>query len=155
PPLAGVPRDAALAGRAHDRRRGRRVRRAPGSRRHPLGPRLGRGRQGPARRRPRARFLPRHVAPPPLGGEVYMLDLKLTESDLAAWSRDHMLVVPNPFSSDALARLRAWTEEVSGWPEAPGKWMKYFESSARAERQLCRVENFIPFHEGFAGLLGG
>lgn len=84
-----------------------------------------------------------------------MLSIELTDDHLAEWKRDHRLVIRNPFSAQALARLRAWTEEVTAWPETPGKWMKYFESSATQPRQLCRVENFIPFHAGFAELLRG
>ncbi len=30
--------------------------------------------------------------------------------------------------------------------------MKYFESGTEGDRQLCRVENFVPYHEGLAGL---
>jgi ectoine hydroxylase-related dioxygenase (phytanoyl-CoA dioxygenase family) len=47
--------------------------------------------------------------------------------------------------------LRGWVEELAAWPEKPGAWMKYFEGEAR---QLCRVENFLPYHEGLAALLG-
>ncbi len=43
----------------------------------------------------------------------------------------------------ALAR---WTDELEAWPETPGRWMKYFEPGE--ERLLCRVENFLPFHDG-------
>jgi hypothetical protein len=83
-----------------------------------------------------------------------MLSLTLSDDSLAAWRRDHKLVIRNPFTRDELAHLRAWTEEITAWPETPGKWMKYFET-AKGARQLCRVENFVPFHTGLAELLGG
>ncbi len=44
------------------------------------------------------------------------------------------------------------TADLEQRPETPGKWMKYFETGA-GERQLCRVEDFVPYHDGFASLL--
>ena len=39
--------------------------------------------------------------------------------------------------------------------ETAGKWMKYFEkpNNDPQGRQLCRVENFLQYHEGFDNLL--
>jgi hypothetical protein len=84
-----------------------------------------------------------------------MLDLVLDPEQLESWREKHCLVVPGALDPARLSALREWTNEVVAWPETPGKWMKYFESSDRSERQLCRVENFIPFHSGFEQLLVG
>lgn len=78
----------------------------------------------------------------------------LTADELAAWQKDHLLVLPAVLDGDALEALRAWTANLQARPETPGKWMKYFERG-KAERQLCRVEDFVPYHPGFAELLCG
>lgn len=46
--------------------------------------------------------------------------------------------------------IRKWTEEIIAWPEAPGKYMKYFEDEevAPGQRLVNRIENFVPYHEG-------
>ncbi len=76
-----------------------------------------------------------------------------------------------------------WTDEITAWPETPGKWMRYYEKrivpspSAQATggaapsdyrganaappvpsadgdtKMLARIENFVPYHEGLAMLL--
>ena len=85
-----------------------------------------------------------------------MLELKLTPAHVADWNRDHVLVVRKPFSDAQVAQLRGWVDEISSWAETPGKWMKYFETSkTTGQRQLCRVENFIPFHPELRDLLYG
>ena len=85
-----------------------------------------------------------------------MLNRPLSEAELASWKRDHWLRLPCPFDSEQLARLVSWTGELEAWPEVPDCWMKYFEKGAGGdERLLCRVENFIPYHEGFRDLILG
>lgn len=78
----------------------------------------------------------------------------LDDGQLAAWKRDHLLVLPGAISGPALADLEAWTADLQARPETPGKWMKYFERGTEA-RQLCRVEDFVPYHDGLAALLCG
>jgi hypothetical protein len=57
-------------------------------------------------------------------------------------------------SADDTRRMIAWTDEIAGWPETPGTWMRYYEKSAAAgEKMLARIENFVPYHEGLATLL--
>ena len=54
-------------------------------------------------------------------------------------------------------QISAWTDEVQAQPETPGRAMMYFEPSLLhpAQRVLQRVENFCPFHPGFAALCDG
>ena len=52
----------------------------------------------------------------------------------------------------ASSRIRGWTDDVQGWPETPGKWMKYFEQDAAGQRLLNRLEDVLPFHAGFREL---
>lgn len=90
-----------------------------------------------------------------------MLKRSLSDVELSDWKREHRLRLSCPFDSAQLERLVAWTGEIEGWPETPGRWMKYFEKGTRgADRRLSRVENFVPYHDGFhelifsAGLMG-
>ena len=85
-----------------------------------------------------------------------MLNRLLSEVELADWKREHRLRLPCPFASTELEELASWTAELQSWPETPGRWMKYFEAGSSSEgRQLCRVENFAPYHDGFRELLLG
>jgi len=48
--------------------------------------------------------------------------------------------------------LVAWVEEVAAWPDEAGEWLHHRELTD-AGTQLCRTENFVPFHEGLRSLL--
>ena len=75
-------------------------------------------------------------------------------SELEVWRTHNYLVLPNVLRGADLVNLRRWTDEVINWPETPGKWMKYFEGGGDT-RQLCRLENFVPYHKNYAELLMG
>jgi ectoine hydroxylase-related dioxygenase (phytanoyl-CoA dioxygenase family) len=78
----------------------------------------------------------------------------LSEDQVDRFRRDGFLVVRAMYSPDEVAEISRWTEEVAQSPEVAGKDWKYFEQSkADGSRILCRIENFVPFHEGFAGLI--
>jgi ectoine hydroxylase-related dioxygenase (phytanoyl-CoA dioxygenase family) len=81
----------------------------------------------------------------------------LTDSQLKFWQDNGYVVVKDYFTQSQKAELIAWVEDMESRPETAGKWMKYFEtpSTDPAGRQLCRVENFLQFHDGFDGLLRG
>ena len=50
---------------------------------------------------------------------------------------------------DAVAR---WVDEVAAWPDDDGPWLHHREMSDTGP-QLCRTENFVPFHEELRTLL--
>jgi ectoine hydroxylase-related dioxygenase (phytanoyl-CoA dioxygenase family) len=78
----------------------------------------------------------------------------LTDGQVAQFKRDGFLVVRGMYSADEVAEISAWTEEVANYPEVPGKYMMYFERSrSDGSRILCRIENFVPHHGGFAKLI--
>ncbi len=81
----------------------------------------------------------------------------LTLDQIERFHRDGFLVVRGMYGPEAAARIAAWTEELAGYPEVPGKYMMYFEQSALepGRRLLNRVENFCPYHAGFDALLNG
>jgi hypothetical protein len=73
------------------------------------------------------------------------------------FQRDGFVVVPGLFDAQEIARISEWTDELERSPEVPGRSMKYYEPSLLRpdERVLQRIENFCPFHSGFAALCEG
>lgn len=84
---------------------------------------------------------------------VFMITLSAEQKKF--WNNNRYLLFKNCLSPELTRSLSDWTQELNDWPETPGKWMKYFEkSSTDSEKKLlCRVENFIPFHDGFRKFL--
>ena len=84
-----------------------------------------------------------------------------TSTDMAslteAFQRDGFVMVPGLFDSQEMRQISAWTDDVQAQPETPGRAMMYFEPSLLhpGARVLQRVENFCPFHPGFAALCDG
>ena len=83
------------------------------------------------------------------------LGTPLTQQQLASWRSNQVLALPGILRGEALRSLEAWTEDLASRPERAGRWMKYFERTASTDKQLCRVEDFLPYHAGFDALLRG
>ena len=78
----------------------------------------------------------------------------LNDEQVAQFRNDGFLVVRGMYSAAEVEDIRSWTDEVANYPEVPGKYMMYFEKSqADGARILCRIENFVPYHEGFSRLI--
>ncbi len=78
----------------------------------------------------------------------------LNDEQVAQFRNDGFLVVRGMYSAAEVADISNWTDEVANYPEVPGKYMMYFEKSqADGARILCRIENFVPYHEGFSRLI--
>lgn len=78
----------------------------------------------------------------------------LTKSQIEQFHRDGFLVVRSMYSVEEIESICEWTDEVAAGPEVPGKTMMYFESSQLdGSRILCRIENFVPYHDGFSTLI--
>jgi hypothetical protein len=78
----------------------------------------------------------------------------LSEEQIEQFHRDGFLVVRGMYSPQEIESISVWTEEVASYPEVPGKYMMYLEESqGDGSRILCRIENFVPFHEGFSTLI--
>jgi 2-aminoethylphosphonate dioxygenase len=76
----------------------------------------------------------------------------ILDSEFAHWERQGYLWIKGHLSTGEVAELSNWVEQLAAWPETPGKWMKWYEQ-ARGQRQLCRVEDFLPYHAAFAEFL--
>jgi hypothetical protein len=81
-----------------------------------------------------------------------MLDAAVQEH----WSRHGWLWLRGFFTPAEVRHLRVWTDEIASWPEVPGRWMRYYERRAGQPdtKLLARVENFVPYHQGVADLIG-
>lgn len=81
----------------------------------------------------------------------------LTPEQVEDFRLRRYVVVPGLFGPAEMAQVRAWADEVGAWPETAGKWMMYFEqSSAEPRRRLLnRIENVLPWHDGFRALATG
>jgi hypothetical protein len=55
-------------------------------------------------------------------------------------------------SQDDVDSVVRWVEEVAAWPDGAGEWLHHRELTD-AGPQLCRTENFVPFHDGLRALL--
>ncbi|TAL61740.1 MAG: phytanoyl-CoA dioxygenase family protein [Legionella sp.] len=72
---------------------------------------------------------------------------QLNEEQIKHWKKHGFITLSDFFSTHVKHNLGQWCDELTSWPETPGKWMKYFETNQLAARQLCRVENFIDYHQ--------
>jgi 2-aminoethylphosphonate dioxygenase len=81
----------------------------------------------------------------------------LVASQVEVFARDGFVVVPQLFDQEEMRRISAWTNELQRQPEEPGRCWMYFEPSMLRpeERILQRIENFCPYHAGFAALCDG
>jgi hypothetical protein len=77
----------------------------------------------------------------------------LDAAERAHWDRHGWLWLRGFLTPAEASWLQAWTDEVAGWPETPGTWMRYYErNGASGEKMLARIENFVPYHGGLAAL---
>jgi hypothetical protein len=79
----------------------------------------------------------------------------LSNTQKSFWEQHGFIMLTDFLSNECKNHLKSWCDELTSWPETPGKWMKYFETNAKGERQLCRVENFIDYHQDFHTLANG
>lgn len=78
----------------------------------------------------------------------------LDDSIRAQWNEQGYVLLRQHLSASEAAQLERWVDELSNWPETPGKWMKWYERS-QAGRQLCRMEDFLQYHAPIQGFLEG
>ncbi|KAI9491160.1 hypothetical protein BDB00DRAFT_834805 [Zychaea mexicana] len=76
----------------------------------------------------------------------------LSDKQLHAYKDDGFLLIEDFFSPQEHAALASYCQEFQRWGKEKGKWMQYYEvNTSSGENQLCRTENFTPFHESMAG----
>lgn len=82
--------------------------------------------------------------------EQHLDSQRLSSGQVESFHREGFLQLTNVFTFAQIDRLQSHATALSLLEETPGKWMKYFESSAKGDRLLCRIENFIQ-HENVLG----
>jgi len=78
----------------------------------------------------------------------------ISAENIEAFERDGYLILKQAFDGDEMARIDAWTQELSARPEEMGKHWVYHEKSLKGDGAdlISRIENIAPFHAGFAEL---
>jgi hypothetical protein len=67
---------------------------------------------------------------------------------------DGFAILPDLLAQEEKAELARYADDIARWPEAPRRWMQYFEHNIHTQaRQLCLVENFLPYHDGLEDIL--
>jgi hypothetical protein len=76
-------------------------------------------------------------------------------AECALMERDGYLMVPGFFDPARTAEVLRWTADLEAAPEAPGRHWVYHEDSLTepGRRVIQRIENFVPYHEGFDALI--
>lgn len=75
----------------------------------------------------------------------------LTKEQVESYHNDGFLLIEDFFSIDEHGTLGAYCNEFQNWAQEKGKWMQYYElNTVTGENQLCRTENFTPFHDGMS-----
>ena len=86
---------------------------------------------------------------------VQVLDARVYHSandEAVAHFATHGWLLTQTLDAAGLAELRAWVDEISGWPDDGGTWLHHREMTDDGP-QLCRSENLVPHHDGFRRLL--
>ena len=78
----------------------------------------------------------------------------LTDTQIAQFRRDGFVFLPGFYDAAATGEIVNWVDEVTAWPEAPGRHMVYHEDSLLepGRRIVQRIEDVTPFHPGFEKL---
>lgn len=74
---------------------------------------------------------------------------KLTDKQIQDYKNDGYLLIEDFFSVDEHQTLENYCIEFQTWGKEKGKWMQYYEPNViTGQDQLCRIENFTPYHSG-------
>ena len=78
----------------------------------------------------------------------------LTADQIETFRRDGFVFAPGFYDAAEMREITGWTEEVTAWPEEPGRHFVYHEADLkrRGGKVVQRVEYFTDFHEGFRRL---
>ncbi|MEM7027918.1 MAG: hypothetical protein AAF410_06820, partial [Pseudomonadota bacterium] len=80
--------------------------------------------------------------------------MKLSKEQIQQFKNTGYLLIRELYGKEMMNNIIDWTEELSNYPEVPGKYMMYFENSKlkNKRRILSRMEDIEPFHRGFSEL---
>ncbi|KAI8073056.1 hypothetical protein BC940DRAFT_267671 [Gongronella butleri] len=73
----------------------------------------------------------------------------LTDAQKQSYHEQGFLLIEDFYTPEEHATLKQYTDDFKQWGHEKGKWMQYYEiNKSTNEEQLCRTENFTPFHPG-------
>ncbi|KAI8888715.1 PhyH-domain-containing protein [Backusella circina FSU 941] len=73
----------------------------------------------------------------------------LTAEQIQSYNDNGFLLIQDFFSPKEHKALESYCTEFQNWGKEKGKWMQYYEvNTSSGESQLCRTENFTPYHDG-------
>ena len=83
--------------------------------------------------------------------------MQISNEQIEEFKSSGFLIIRNLYNAERMQEITEWTEEVTNYPEVPGKYMMYFEESKLepGKRILSRMEDIEPFHQGFSKLFIG
>eukprot|EP01133_Synstelium_polycarpum_P014361 gene14361-16947_t len=80
----------------------------------------------------------------------------VSDAQKKSYEEKGYLIVNDLLSAEDRANLAQWVAEIRDMPPTKGMWMQYYEASTvTGEKQLCRTENFTPFHDGMCSIVRG
>ncbi|EFA82004.1 hypothetical protein PPL_05239 [Heterostelium album PN500] len=80
----------------------------------------------------------------------------ISEEQRKSFNESGFLVLKDLLTEEEKVNMVAWVKEISELPPTKGKWMQYYEDNlVTKEKQLCRTENFTPFHDGIRSIIKG
>lgn len=78
----------------------------------------------------------------------------LLQQELTSWTTNGYLKLDRYYDKNQISQIKSWTNELASLPEIQQKWMLYYEVNEIGNKKtLCRIENFIDYHDGFMNLL--
>lgn len=80
------------------------------------------------------------------------MSYSLTAEEALFFKEHRYIHLANFLNLDEKEQLAVMTDELLAYPETKNKWMQYFETDSHQQRQLCRIENFLDYHDGFDDL---
>lgn len=73
----------------------------------------------------------------------------LTSEQSKSYHDQGFLLIDDFFSPEEHTTLQHYCDDFKQWGHEKGKWMQYYETNkATNQEQLCRTENFTPYHAG-------
>ncbi|KAJ2770940.1 hypothetical protein IWQ56_001980 [Coemansia nantahalensis] len=83
-----------------------------------------------------------------------MCEYRLSQEQIDSYRTDGFLKITDIFTAEQAERIVEEVRHIQTWPDAPGKWMNYYERSpSTGDLLLCRTENFTPYNDYIRGVV--
>jgi len=71
-----------------------------------------------------------------------------------SWKKSGYLHLQGFFDEVEHDKIKTFATKITEWADTPGKWMKYYEATPAGDNKvLCRIENFLPYHQPLYDLI--